>query len=100
RPRLIHNPNVAAFTVRTDRATYWRTNTLDTFDGSRWSPSDAFYANAQPIADGAIPPPADAGLAAGTDIVPVHAQLHFEGLEQSSLPIAGNPLRVSSSNGS
>jgi transglutaminase-like putative cysteine protease len=101
RPRLIQNPKVLAFTVRAAHATYWRTNTLDVFDGTTWRASDQSFGDATPIADdGNIAPPTDAPLANSADTVFLSQQFHFAGLAQPWLPMAPNPITLHVSDGS
>jgi transglutaminase-like putative cysteine protease len=99
RTRLVTNPDVVAFTVQADHASYWRTNTLDTFDGTTWSASDGLYTDSYPVVDGAIPRPSGSSLAAGSDLVLVHARIHFQGLIQPWVPVAADPVRLSLSDG-
>ncbi len=103
RPRLIDNPDVVAFTVQTNHPTYWRTNTLDTFDGTTWRESDDLHRNAVSIqAPDAIPRLAadTPSLASDSDLVHVTQRVQFLGLNQPSMPIAGAPKAVQISNGS
>ena len=100
RTRLIDNPDVVAFTVQADHASSWRTNTLDTFDGTTWSASDGLYKNSFPVVEGSIPRPAGSALATGSDLVLVHARLHFQGLIQPWVPVAADPVGLTLSDGS
>ncbi len=101
RPRLIQNPDIVAFTIKADHPAYWRTNTLDVFDGTTWKPSDATFGHAEPIPNGGtLAPPSDAPLAGATDLVFLHQQIHFVHLSQPWLPAAPNPVVVNLSDGS
>jgi transglutaminase-like putative cysteine protease len=101
RPRLIQNPHELAFTVRTSHPTYWRTNTLDTFDGTTWRASNKTFSDAVPIPDdGQIAPPSNAPLATQGDKVFLNQQIQFANLTQPWLPLAPNPIALTISDGS
>jgi transglutaminase-like putative cysteine protease len=99
RPRLLNNPDAVAFTVKAEHPTYWRTNTLDTFDGRTWNASDPSYEHAVDLIGGVVPRQVDTSLATQADLVTINERITFRGLTQPSIPIAGNLLRVSLSDG-
>lgn len=54
-PRLLKNPAVTLFTVRSNRPAYWRFLSLDVFDGTKWKPTDPGATTGVPIAEGVLP---------------------------------------------
>jgi transglutaminase-like putative cysteine protease len=54
RPNLLQNPPAHLFTVRADRAAYWRMVALDRFDGRVWSATDLAVEDGIPVGDGSI----------------------------------------------
>jgi transglutaminase-like putative cysteine protease len=54
RPNLLQNPPAHLFTVRSERAAYWRMLSLDRFDGRLWSSSDPRGTVATSVVDGSL----------------------------------------------
>lgn len=54
RPNLLENPPAHLFTVRSERAAYWRMLSLDRFDGRLWSSSDPQGRLATSVVDGSL----------------------------------------------
>jgi transglutaminase-like putative cysteine protease len=54
RPNLLENPPAHLFTVRSERAAYWRMLSLDRFDGRLWSSSDPQGKLATSVVDGSL----------------------------------------------
>jgi len=58
RSRLSSPTTAELFRVRSDHKSYWRLNSLDTFDGTAWTLSDALRDGDDRISEGAEPPAA------------------------------------------
>ncbi|HZB03589.1 MAG TPA: DUF3488 and transglutaminase-like domain-containing protein [Actinomycetota bacterium] len=54
RPNLLENPPAHLFTVRSERAAYWRMLSLDRFDGRVWSSADPQGRLATSVVDGSL----------------------------------------------
>ncbi|HEX8099269.1 MAG TPA: DUF3488 and transglutaminase-like domain-containing protein [Actinomycetota bacterium] len=89
RPTLARNPATELFTVRSDRPAYWRSLSLDRFDGRRWSSSDPEAKSAIEVRDGVVP---NGTRAAGT--VVVRQQIRLDKLNELWLPAAFDPLAI------
>ena len=57
RTRIVEQPNVEVFTVRSEQRSYWRLTALDEFDGQIWKSS---YGTDD--ADGELPAPTPSTL--------------------------------------
>lgn len=55
RPRLLQNPAVTLFTVRTTQPSYWQFLSLDIFDGREWRPSNPGASNGFGVSNGPLP---------------------------------------------
>ena len=91
RPTLARNPATELFTVRSDRPAYWRSLSLDTFDGRRWSSSDPEGKSAVDVRGGVV---RRGGTSSGT--VLVQQQIRLDKLNEQWLPAAFDPLAIAS----
>ena len=82
RTRLVEQPNVEVFTVRSDVASYWRLTALDEFDGTLWKSSYGTDG-----ADGELPRAVDSAVETET----VRQQVTIEALNAVWLPAAFEP---------
>lgn len=57
RPRLLDNPNVEVFTVRSPVASYWRLTSLNYFNGQVWSSNDSYNTVGGKLPGISKPPP-------------------------------------------
>jgi transglutaminase-like putative cysteine protease len=89
RPALGRNPAVQLFTVWTNKTAYWRSISLDTFNGRLWTASDV---NAENGLD------ARAGTLRGTADTPeaslIRQRFRFDRLNQPWLPAAFEPAEL------
>jgi len=95
RPTLIDNPNVQLFTVQTsgDRGSYWRTLTLDTFNGRFWTSSNLEAAGGTALGSG--PVGYQAGPGSGAATVGLQQHVVIDRLGQLYLPVAPDATYVS-----
>ncbi|HEX6420716.1 MAG TPA: DUF3488 and transglutaminase-like domain-containing protein [Acidimicrobiales bacterium] len=83
--KLVEQPDVEVFTVRSERSSYWRLTSLDQFDGEIWRSS---YSTSD--ADGPLPRAIDSAVASET----VTQQITIEALGSVWLPAAYEPVAV------
>jgi transglutaminase-like putative cysteine protease len=87
RSRLIEQSDVVAFRVRSSQPAYWRTTSLDDFDGQIWSSSGSYEG-----VDGRLPSsPSDVPISAR-----VHQEFRIASLAQIWLPAAFEPISIDS----
>lgn len=87
--RLKDKSQQEVFTVATDRPSYWRLTSLDTFDGSGWSLNDTYQRAGSslpptPAVEGTVNPP-----------TPLHADFRVGALSSIWLPAGYRPVRLS-----
>jgi transglutaminase-like putative cysteine protease len=83
--KLVDQPDVEVFTVRSERSSYWRLTSLDEFDGEIWRSS---YSTAD--ADGDLPRAVDSAVASDT----VTQEVTIEALSSVWLPAAYEPVAI------
>jgi len=83
--RMVNQPDVEMFTVRSDVRSYWRLTSLDRFDGSRWT-SNGSYGRAEGDLDDGVP--------VASERVVFDQQIQVSGLAQIWLPAAYEPQAV------
>ncbi|HEX2088557.1 MAG TPA: DUF3488 and transglutaminase-like domain-containing protein, partial [Actinomycetota bacterium] len=90
RPALARNPAVQLFTVWTNQTAYWRSLSLDTFNGRLWTASNLNAENGLDAGAGA--------LRAGAALVPnaslIRQRFRFDRLNQPWLPAAFEPVEL------
>ena len=90
RPALARNPAVQLFTVWTNQTAYWRSLSLDTFNGRLWTASNADPENGLDARAGALRP--------GAALVPnaslIRQRFRFDRLTQPWLPAAFEPVEL------
>jgi transglutaminase-like putative cysteine protease len=85
-PRLIEQTDTELFTVRTERASYWRLASLVRFDGEIWEP----LLEQEETTERSIP--YIEPVAGGRDLTQTY---EISGLEGTNLPAAAQPVEVS-----
>jgi transglutaminase-like putative cysteine protease len=96
RPALLNQHPVDLFTVRSDRAAYWRFLALDQFDGRQWKASDQEATRGTLINSGLLRPnPSEPTNLQSTVATTLHQRYEFQGLTQPWLPTAFDPVSVS-----
>jgi transglutaminase-like putative cysteine protease len=93
RPALLSNSNVEIFTVASNRASYWRFLTLDTFTGRLWTSSDLDGSKGELLAGTSLQPSPEVPPDAGSS-VQVQQRYHLERLTQIYLPAAADPISL------
>ncbi len=89
RPALARNPSIPLFTVSTDRTAYWRSLSLDTFNGRLWTASDVDARDRLDASAGTLRRPA-----VGQDASLIHQRFRFDRLNQPWLPAAFDPVEI------
>ncbi|HEX6425982.1 MAG TPA: DUF3488 and transglutaminase-like domain-containing protein [Acidimicrobiales bacterium] len=83
--KLVDQPDVEVFTVRSERSSYWRLTSLEEFDGEIWRSS---YSTGD--ADGDLP----RALESAVDSEPVTQEITIEALSSVWLPAAYEPVAI------
>ena len=83
--KLVDQPDVEVFTVRSERSSYWRLTSLDEFDGEIWRSS---YSTGD--ADGRLPRAVESVAASDT----VTQEITIEALSSVWLPSAYEPVAI------
>ena len=90
RPALARNPAVQLFTVWTNQTAYWRSLSLDTFNGRLWTASNVNAENGLDAGAGTLRP--------GAALVPnaslIRQRFRFDRLNQPWLPAAFEPVEL------
>ncbi len=90
RPALARNPAVQLFTVWTNQTAYWRSLSLDRFNGRLWTSSNINAENGQDAGAGTLRP--------GAALVPnaslIRQRFRFDRLNQPWLPAAFEPVEL------
>lgn len=89
RPALARNPSVELFSVWTTQAAYWRSLSLDTFNGRLWTASDADARDGLDASAGTL-----RGQPTGGDTSLIRQRFQFNRLNQPWLPAAFDPMDV------
>lgn len=87
RPQLLQNPEVPLFSVEADRPAYWRTLSVDVFDGRFWMPSERDPSGWPEVGSGLLP-------GARTDGQRLRQRFVLDRLAQPYLPAAYEPVAV------
>ncbi|HEU5083946.1 MAG TPA: transglutaminaseTgpA domain-containing protein [Acidimicrobiales bacterium] len=83
--RLVNQPDLELFTVRSDVRSYWRLTSLDKFDGARWT-SNGSYGRA----DGGL----DEGVPVASERITFDQEVRVSALAQIWLPAAYEPRAI------
>lgn len=93
RPRLLQQPAVTLFNVRSDEGAYWRFLALDAFDGRRWITTDLGGREGVPVRTG--PLRAAQGSGGGPpEVQRLEQDVRIDRLSQPWLPAAYDPVEV------
>jgi transglutaminase-like putative cysteine protease len=93
RPALLSSSNVELFTVVSNRASYWRFITLDTFTGRLWTSSDLDGSKGAELAGTSLQLSPEISPDAGSS-VQIQQRYHLERLTQIWLPAAADPIAL------
>jgi transglutaminase-like putative cysteine protease len=86
RGRLVNLPEVEAFTVRSERPSYWRLASLDNFDGAIWGTTELSYRSASDGLTDTVPP--------GTEAFNVRQRFEIKAMGNFWLPAAPEPVAI------
>jgi transglutaminase-like putative cysteine protease len=89
RPRLLRQPDVEMFTVRSARPSYWRFLALEEFNGRRWTSADLFAEGGQEVS-GPLPPQ----ISLPERATGLGQVFEFKAAQQPWLPAAYLPVRI------
>jgi hypothetical protein len=96
RPRLVDNPRVEVFTVRTglgSTGAYWQITTADVFNGREWLTADPQASRGVTLPFGPTSLPGAAGATNSISSVVLHQHIQFRpGFFQPQLPNAFEPI--------
>ncbi|MGH2573800.1 MAG: DUF3488 and transglutaminase-like domain-containing protein [Actinomycetota bacterium] len=92
RPRLLRQPAVTLFNVRSDEGAYWRFLALDTFDGRRWISTDLAGREGVVVRTG--PLRSSQASAGRPEVRRLDQEVRIDRLSQPWLPVAFDPVEV------
>jgi transglutaminase-like putative cysteine protease len=82
RPALLRKKSVEVFTVRSSQGAYWRSLTLDTFDGETWRTTDPYLEKSGTDYDGGRLSDAKLPTAPSASKTNLHQEITYERLSQ------------------